>query len=138
METPMNKYEKVCKEWLKGCSCANDDHPEECKECTDAFMNRVKEMGYKEDGVKIEWDHGVHTDEWEKNNKPQDKPENTITVAQAYMAKKVLCQRIVELLIEFEGKTGLKCLDVRLERQSINTSPEQGDIISRLDVVVKL
>ena len=39
-----NKYEKACKEWLKGCSCAKPNKPEECKECTQAFLNHIKNL----------------------------------------------------------------------------------------------
>ena len=38
----MNKWEKACREWLKSCSCASWEAPEECKECTDAFLNHLK------------------------------------------------------------------------------------------------
>lgn len=37
-----NKYERMCKEWLKGCSCADKANPEECKECTKAFLDALK------------------------------------------------------------------------------------------------
>lgn len=44
----MNKYEKLCKEWLKSCSCAPPDKPEECSECTDAFLSAIKSTASKE------------------------------------------------------------------------------------------
>jgi ribosomal protein S27E len=31
----------ACREWIKGCSCAPADRPQDCKECTDAFLNAV-------------------------------------------------------------------------------------------------
>ena len=47
----MNKYEKTCKEWLKGCSCASVDNQEECGECTKAFHNHLRKLA-KEEGHK--------------------------------------------------------------------------------------
>ena len=38
----MNKYERICKEWAKGCSISLNFPPEKCKECTDAFLTAVK------------------------------------------------------------------------------------------------
>ena len=43
----MNEYEKACLEWLKGCSCADFGKPEECEECTTAFLNHIKDLGKK-------------------------------------------------------------------------------------------
>jgi hypothetical protein len=31
----------ACREWIKGCTCAPRDAPQECKECTDAFLKAV-------------------------------------------------------------------------------------------------
>lgn len=48
----MNKYEKACKELLKGCTCSSHGHPEECKECLSAFLEHIKNLAtidnYKE------------------------------------------------------------------------------------------
>jgi len=44
----MNKYEELCKEWLKGCSNTLCNYQEDCKPCTDAFLKAVKEA-VKED-----------------------------------------------------------------------------------------
>jgi len=41
----MNKYEQACKEWLKDCSCAQQNKPELCKEYTKAFLCHVKQLG---------------------------------------------------------------------------------------------
>ena len=40
----MNKWEKACREWLKSCSCADKENPEECKECVDAFLSHLKSL----------------------------------------------------------------------------------------------
>ncbi len=34
-------FASACREWIKGCSCAAADRPQDCKECTDAFLNGV-------------------------------------------------------------------------------------------------
>ena len=40
-----NRYEKACKEWLKGCSCCSTDgNPEECDSCTSAFLEAIKKI----------------------------------------------------------------------------------------------
>ncbi len=39
-----NKWEKACREWLKGCSCATTENPEECKQCTKAFFDYLKNL----------------------------------------------------------------------------------------------
>ena len=39
-----NFFEKACREWLKGCSCAEKDSPEECEECTEAFLRHIKTL----------------------------------------------------------------------------------------------
>jgi hypothetical protein len=31
----------VCREGIKGCTCAARDTPQECKECTDGFLQAV-------------------------------------------------------------------------------------------------
>ena len=141
---PMNKYEKACREWLKGCSCASDQNLEECQECTGAFLEHIKHLGYKEDGVKLEWDHGVRVnlDEFTGSETyggwSKDKPETTMTIAQAQMAKKMLCQDIYDLLCEFENKTGLNCLEVGLERIITYAAPHEKSVISKVDVGVKI
>lgn len=40
----MNRYEKLCLEWLKGCSCSESGHPEQCKDCTEGFLEAVKNV----------------------------------------------------------------------------------------------
>jgi len=35
---------EACEEWLRGCSCADKNKPEDCKECTEAFLNRIKHL----------------------------------------------------------------------------------------------
>jgi hypothetical protein len=47
----MNPWERACREWLKGCSCAEDGRQEECKECTAAFLNHIKHLA-QEGGCK--------------------------------------------------------------------------------------
>ncbi len=49
----MNKWEKACKEWLKGCSCSSANKQEECKDCTKAFHDHLRELTK----VYIEPDH---------------------------------------------------------------------------------
>lgn len=39
------KYEKACLEWLKGCSCARKNFPEDCSACTKAFLGHIKKIG---------------------------------------------------------------------------------------------
>ena len=39
---PLNEYEVACSEWLKGCF---GSAPEECKECTRAFLYQIKKLG---------------------------------------------------------------------------------------------
>ncbi len=43
----MNDYERVCKEWLKGCSCATKDKPEDCEPCTKGFLDAIKSLSHK-------------------------------------------------------------------------------------------
>jgi hypothetical protein len=31
----------ACREWLKGCSCAPATSPQDCPECTKAFLNAL-------------------------------------------------------------------------------------------------
>ena len=31
----------ACREWIKGCTCAARDTPQECEECTSAFLQAV-------------------------------------------------------------------------------------------------
>jgi hypothetical protein len=31
----------ACREWIKGCTCVARDTPQECKECTDGFLQAV-------------------------------------------------------------------------------------------------
>lgn len=44
----MNEYEKACREWLKGCSCAQDGDPGECQECTQAFLDKIQGLKAEE------------------------------------------------------------------------------------------
>lgn len=53
-----NKYEKACKEFLKGCSCADEDKQEQCLECLKAFCDHIRELGEK-DGYKKVNEHCV-------------------------------------------------------------------------------
>lgn len=46
--SPMNKWEKACREWLKGCSCAQDGKQEECQECIQAFLEKIREIKTEE------------------------------------------------------------------------------------------
>jgi hypothetical protein len=38
-------FAAACREFLKGCSCAEPGRPQECEECTEAFINAVVERG---------------------------------------------------------------------------------------------
>ncbi len=47
----------ACKEWLKGCTCAPADAPQQCAECTNAFLEslvrRAQELGLPVGGNAI-------------------------------------------------------------------------------------
>ena len=43
-----NKYEKACKEFLKGCTCATLDKQEECPECLRAFCDCIRKLARDE------------------------------------------------------------------------------------------
>jgi hypothetical protein len=34
-------FAKACREWIRGCTCAPPDSPQECTACTNAFLNAV-------------------------------------------------------------------------------------------------
>lgn len=38
------KWEKACKEWLKGCTCSSPSRQEACTECTKAFHNHLRKL----------------------------------------------------------------------------------------------
>lgn len=40
----MNEFERACREWMRGCSCAPDGKPWECVECTEAFHSRLVQV----------------------------------------------------------------------------------------------
>lgn len=40
----LNIWERACREWLKGCSCASDNNQEECTECTKAFHDHLRNL----------------------------------------------------------------------------------------------
>lgn len=37
-----------CKEWLEGCTCAEEGDPDQCEKCTDAFLQHIKNIGKKD------------------------------------------------------------------------------------------
>lgn len=41
----VNPYQSACEEWLNGCSNAEDGHPEQCQDCTTAFLDRIRQIG---------------------------------------------------------------------------------------------
>jgi hypothetical protein len=45
----------ACREWITGCPCAAPASPQECKECTDAFLAAVLKRA-KTHGLEI----GIH------------------------------------------------------------------------------
>jgi hypothetical protein len=47
----MNAWEKACREWLKGCSCASANRQEECAECTKAFLDHLRNLLRQEEGT---------------------------------------------------------------------------------------
>jgi|694.fasta_scaffold16660_5 hypothetical protein len=53
----------ACREWIKGCSCAPPDSPQECTACTNAFLNavltRAKNHGL-EIGANAIWADGCY------------------------------------------------------------------------------
>lgn len=40
-------YETACKEFLKGCTCVEEDRQEDCWECLKAFCNRLRNIAKK-------------------------------------------------------------------------------------------
>ena len=38
------KYVKACREFLKSCSCSGNARPQECNECTDAFVKHIQKL----------------------------------------------------------------------------------------------
>ena len=44
----MNKWEKACKEFLKGCSCTKIYLQEECEPCLKAFLNHIRKLALQE------------------------------------------------------------------------------------------
>ena len=47
---PDNPFERVCREWLKGCSVADPalgghGDPAECPDCTAALLSAIKGLG---------------------------------------------------------------------------------------------
>jgi hypothetical protein len=44
-----NKWEKACKEFLKGCLCAKIDLQEECEPCLKAFLTHIRYLALQED-----------------------------------------------------------------------------------------
>ena len=45
---PENRFERVCREWLKGCSCSEERSPELCDECTGALLQHLKTLEGKD------------------------------------------------------------------------------------------
>jgi hypothetical protein len=42
--TGPSDVESVCREWMKGCSCAPKDKPWECVACTEGFHRRLMQL----------------------------------------------------------------------------------------------
>lgn len=55
IDSNINEWEKACKEWLKGCSCSSPSNQEECKECTKAFHNHLRNLAKKENYKELDW-----------------------------------------------------------------------------------
>jgi len=49
----MNKWEKACKEFLKGCTCSEKNKQEECKECLEAFCNHLRNLATEDNYKEI-------------------------------------------------------------------------------------
>lgn len=49
----MNKYEKVCRDWLKDCPCPDQGYPDPCHECTSEFLKRLHEFKEEESQCHI-------------------------------------------------------------------------------------
>jgi hypothetical protein len=45
-------FAAACREWIKGCTCAPADRPQECQQCTAAFLNAVLSRARKH-GLRI-------------------------------------------------------------------------------------
>ncbi len=41
----MNKFERACREFLKGCSNGEPPRQEGCHECLDEFIHHIKKIG---------------------------------------------------------------------------------------------
>lgn len=37
-------FEDACREFLRGCSNASTDRPQDCPECLDAFVEKIKKL----------------------------------------------------------------------------------------------
>lgn len=40
----MNPFEKACREWLKGCTCATPGKPWECIQCTEGLHGHLAKL----------------------------------------------------------------------------------------------
>ena len=49
-EKKTSVWEKACREWLKGCSCAGASNQEECVECTKAFHDHLRRLNEVDKG----------------------------------------------------------------------------------------
>jgi hypothetical protein len=45
-------FASACREWIKGCSCAPASSPQNCPECTEAFLAAVLQRA-KSAGLRI-------------------------------------------------------------------------------------
>lgn len=49
----MNKWEKACKEYLKGCPNVHSNEQEECQSCAKDFSNHLRKLALEENYMKI-------------------------------------------------------------------------------------
>jgi hypothetical protein len=63
MPTPDQDLAAACREWIKGCTCAARDTPQECEECTDGFLRAVLDRARR---------HGLEIGENSLEDLPED------------------------------------------------------------------
>lgn len=49
----LNKYEKACKVFLKGCTGVDPDRQEDCPECLSGFITHIRNLGKIEDFAEM-------------------------------------------------------------------------------------
>ena len=110
----MNKWEKACKEYLKGCSCSDPNHPEQCEECHGAFYNHLRELA-KEDDFKDINQHCIKEDkrgtiptkEFKKEDIKKVDGSPTIAWGDFYINGKDIDQYIIDVVAKDINQNGI-------------------------------